>query len=211
MKKLVFQKEIGNFLGLFVLIFAAVFSAVSILSFAKTIDDNQHFIFVNPDANPNVNLDANLDVYDKCVQTNQPDSIFISKINVTAPLVFPDASESPNFKEALEKGVIIHPLSSLPGETGMVMILGHSAPVGWPKIKYDWVFSDLNNLTAGDRVSVFYQDCQYNYEVSNKYFLEKGERLPDDLGEDSASVLVLISCWPPGKDFRRIAIVAKTE
>jgi len=202
MKKNLLKKEIRNLLGLFVLIFAAVFSAVSILNSSKTIGNNQNLIFVNPDVNP--------DAHDKCVQTNQPDSIFISKINIAAPLIFPDESESPDFEEALEKGVIVHPLSSSPDKTGVVMILGHSAPLGWPKIKYDWVFSDLNNLAMGDRVSVFYQGCQYSYQVSSKYFLEKGESLPEDLG-DSESVLVLISCWPPGKDSRRIAIVAEAE
>lgn len=199
MKKNLLKKEIRDILGLFVLIFAAVFSAVTILNFSKTIGANQYFVFINPSA------------HDKCVQTNQPDSIFISKINITAPLVFPDESEGPDFKQALEKGVIVHPSSSSINGTGIVMVLGHSAPVGWPKIKYDWVFSDLNNLTAGDRVSVFYQGCQYNYQVSDKYFLEKGESLPDDLGENSESTLVLISCWPPGKDFRRIAVVAEAE
>ena len=211
MKKNLLKKEIRDLLGLFVLIFAAVFSAVSILSFSKTIGDNQHFIFVNPNANSNANIDAHLDVYDRCVQTSQPASIFISKINITAPLVFPDASESPDFKEALEKGVIVHPLSSLPDKVGMVMILGHSAPLGWPKIKYDWVFSDLNNLATGDSVNIFYQGCQYSYQISDKYFLERGESLPNNLGEDSNSVLILISCWPPGKDYRRIAVVAKIE
>ena len=207
MKKNLLKKEIRDLLGLFVLIFAAVFSAVSILNFAETVSGSQQFIFINLDSR----IDANSDAHDKCVQTNQPDSIFISKINITAPLVFPDASESPDFKEALEKGVIVHPLSSLPGRTGMVMILGHSAPLGWPKIKYDWVFSDLNNLTAGDSINIFYQGCQYVYSVSGKYFLERGESLPDDLGEDSNSILVLISCWPPGKDYRRIAVVAEIE
>jgi LPXTG-site transpeptidase (sortase) family protein len=86
--------------------------------------------------------------------------------------------------------------------------LGHSAPAGWPKIKYDWVFSRLNELSDGDEIFVYFENKKYTYQFSKKIFLEKGEELPSLL-TNSENILVLISCWPPGKDLRRIAVVAK--
>jgi len=138
---------------------------------------------------------------------NEVNKILIPKIGIEAPLVFPEESDS-DFTDDLNRGVVYFPESKLPGEKGEAVFLGHSAPLGWPKIRYDWVFSDLNKLESGDEVYVFFEDCQYVYQVRKKYFLDRGEDLPE-LESGSQSVLTLISCWPQGKDFRRIAIRAE--
>lgn len=127
-------------------------------------------------------------------------SIEIPKIQISAPLVLVE-NES-EVKKALDRGVVLWPNSSLPGQKGQTIILGHSAPPNWPKIKYDWVFSDLNKLEVGDEIFVYFEKKEFKYSVSKKIFLEKGGEIPKE------NVLVLISCWPPGKDLRRIAVLA---
>jgi sortase A len=135
-------------------------------------------------------------------------SLEIPKINVSAPLLFAGGQEK-NISKLLEKGVVHYQNSALPGETGQTIILGHSAPLGWPKIKYDWIFSRLADLTKGDKIFVYYNHRKYLYRVQNKIFLNRGEELPQFLTK-SGNVLILISCWPPGKDFKRIAVIAET-
>ena len=134
-------------------------------------------------------------------------SLEIPKIGVSAPLVFTETAEQEEIKKSLDVGVVHFPDSVLPGQAGQTIILGHSAPPNWPDIKYDDVFSRLNELEEGDEIFVYFEHQKYNYSVTDKFFLERGEEVPEYL-TNSDNMLVLISCWPPGKDIRRIAVEA---
>lgn len=141
--------------------------------------------------------------------TEKSDSVEVPKIEILTPLIFIESSENKDITAGLEKGVVHYSQSVLPGENGQTVILGHSAPSGWPKIKYDWVFSRLNDLNPGDEIFVNYQNRQYRYLVSEKYFLEAGEEIPSVGLTNSGNVLILISCWPPGANIKRIAVEAE--
>lgn len=136
-------------------------------------------------------------------------SLEIPKIEISAPLVFVKNSNGEDVYKSLDRGVVHFPSSVLPGEAGQTIILGHSAPPGWPKIKYDWVFSRINELAEGDEIFVYFDNKEFKYSVTKKIFLERGEEIPKDSLTNSKNVLILISCWPPGKDIRRIAVEAK--
>jgi LPXTG-site transpeptidase (sortase) family protein len=140
-------------------------------------------------------------------ENNIENTLEIPKIEIMAPLVIDKTLDDKAVFKALDKGVVYYPSSALPGSKGQTIILGHSAPLHWPKIKYDWVFSRLNDLESGDAIFVYFNGQKYSYSVKNKIFLKRGQKLPQDL-TNYDNVLVLISCWPPGKDLRRIAVVA---
>jgi sortase A len=107
----------------------------------------------------------------------------------------------------LDKGVIYYPGSVYPGQVGQIIILGHSAPVGWPKIKHDWVFSNLEKLEIGDSIMIDLNNKQYTYIVKKKAIIAAGADVP--AYNSDINVLTLISCWPPGKDYQRIAVQAE--
>lgn len=132
------------------------------------------------------------------------DSIEIEKIKISAPLILVKKKE--DVQNSLDRGVVLWPDSVFPGQKGQTIILGHSAPPNWPKIKYDWVFSNLNLLEKGDEIVIFFQKRKYTFTVEEKIFLNRGQELPKT--DPEKSILFLISCWPPGKDLRRIAIEA---
>jgi len=140
---------------------------------------------------------------------DQENSVEIPKIEISAPLVFAESTEQTDMQKALDTGVVLYPDSVVPGDNGQTIILGHSAPVGWPKIKYDWVFSRLNELAEGDEIIVYFNNRKYTYIVSRKVFLERGEEISQEGLTNDENMLVLVSCWPPGKDLRRIAVEAK--
>jgi LPXTG-site transpeptidase (sortase) family protein len=140
-----------------------------------------------------------------CLDQNR---IEIPIIEVSAPVISTD-KESEVYND-LNTGVVHFPGSADPGEQGQTLILGHSAPPNWPKIKYDGVFSRLNDLQPGDQIAVYYNCQKITYTVQNKYFIDRGEEIPKSL-TSTDSMLVLISCWPPGKDYKRIAVEAKME
>lgn len=135
-------------------------------------------------------------------------SIEIPKIDILAPLVFAESADNKEIGKDLNEGAVVFPNSVMPGSSGQTTVLGHSAPSGWPKTKYEWIFSQLDALTVGDEIFVYFNHKKYFYSVTQKIFLEKGGEIPENL-TSSDSMLVLISCWPPGKDIRRIAVLAK--
>jgi LPXTG-site transpeptidase (sortase) family protein len=133
--------------------------------------------------------------------------IEIPKIEVSAPIVL--AKNEKEVESQLKKGVVLFPGSALPGEKGATIILGHSAPPNWPKIMYDWVFTKLQYLQEGDEIFVYFNGKKYKYKVKEKVILKKGQEIP--WKDSSENFLVLISCWPPGKDVKRMAVRANLD
>jgi len=141
--------------------------------------------------------------------SEKENSLEIPKVEVSAPLIF--VEDIDEVHKTLDKGVVHFPDSVLPGEKGQTIILGHSAPPNWPDINYDNVFSRLNELEGEDEIFVYFNHQKYNYSVIKKIFLERGEEIPENTLTNSDNMLILISCWPPGKDIRRIAVEAKLK
>ena len=113
--------------------------------------------------------------------------------------------------KTLDNGVVHFPDSVLPGQKGQIIVLGHSAPPNWPDIKYDNVFSRLNELEKGDEVFVYFDHKEYIYSVETKVFLEIGQDIPKNDLTNANNMLVLVSCWPPGKNIKRIALEASLK
>jgi len=205
------KQEIGKILGLFLFTFIIVFTVVSLVNLLNDIKDIKESKPLIISLVGKQGLEQ-----EKPIGIEQEDSIVIPKIEVRAPLVFLKDKES-DFLSALDRGVAHYPGSSLPDEKGTAIFLGHSAPKGWPKIRHDWVFSSLNELeqgregTEGDEIYIIYQNYQYSYKVIEKIFLDKGEKIPEYLTNSENYYLILISCWPPGQDLRRIAVVAERK
>lgn len=135
-----------------------------------------------------------------------PGVLQIPKLDVSAPLIF--VSDTAVVQDTLAKGVVHWPESVLPGEKGQTFILGHSAPPNWPKIRYEWVFSKISRLSPGDEIFVSFDGKDYSFRVTRQIFLERGEEIPKNL-ESNKSFIYLITCWPPGKDIRRLAVEAE--
>ncbi len=135
--------------------------------------------------------------------------IEIPSINIEAPIVFSENADPEDLEKLLDEGVVHFPKSVLPLENGTTILLGHSAPFGWPKIKHDWVFSDVVKLEKGDEIIIYFDNKKITYYVTDTIFLEKGEEIPEKDLTNSQNYLIIISCWPPGKDSKRIAIMSE--
>ncbi len=140
--------------------------------------------------------------------SEKENSLEIPRIDLLAPLIFVDNSNEEDLEKELNRGVVHFPTSALPGQMGQTIILGHSAPSGWPKINYDWVFSNLDQLNEGDEIFVHFKNKKFSYYVIKKIFLSKGEEVSEEDLPNFKNMLILITCWPPGKDLKRIAVEA---
>lgn len=138
-------------------------------------------------------------------------SIEIPSLNIVAPIIIGESTQVYALERSLDKGVVYYPGSVLPGEVGQIAILGHSAPPNWPQIKYDWVFTDINNLNPGDLVILHFNNRQYTYKMMEKSIIKRGQEVGTNGLNGKNNILTLISCWPPGKDYQRIAVYAELQ
>ena len=136
----------------------------------------------------------------------------ISKLNISAPIISNEKNASKErIKQQLRKGVLLYS-DVLPGEKGKVIILGQSTQAGLSIINYTNIFSDLNQLEKGDEILIYYNKKKYIYEVfDKKIFLPKDEKQALLIQDANQSILILLTCWPPGKDYKRLGILTKLK
>ena len=163
------------------------------------------FLFGSPQNNNSGNIPQEINPILNFDYSEKENSVEIPKIEVSAPLNF--VEDIDKVHKTLDIGPVHYPDSVLPGEKGQTIILGHSAPPNWPDIKYDNVFSNLDKLEKGDQIFVYFDHREYIYSVETIVFLEIRQDIPDNL-TNSDSMLVLVSCWPPGKNIKRISVGA---
>ncbi len=140
------------------------------------------------------------------------DEVVISSIGVTAPIVETTGTTEGEYRAALDRGVVRFPEGAYPGEKGLLVLLGHSAPPGWPDINYDRVFTEIDKLKEGDKVEVCHNNKLSVYTVVNeeigKQVYGVGEDVPLLYPGENKKELVLMTCWPPGSSANRIGIRA---
>lgn len=130
----------------------------------------------------------------------------IEKIGVESPIVFTQSLEE--IDKDLKKGVALFPQSAFPGQKGLAIILGHSGPPGWPDVDFDTVFSRVGELDQGDEIKAILDGKTFIFRVNKKVILEQGKDFPYSL-DDFKSNLLILSCWPPGKNYKRIGVQAE--
>lgn len=133
-------------------------------------------------------------------------TILIERIGVQAPIIFTKNLEE--IDKDLKKGAALFPQSAFPGQNGLSIILGHSGPPGWPNVDYDTVFSKVEELDSGDEIKAILDGKTFTFKVNKKVILEQGKDFPYSL-DNSKSNLLLLSCWPPGKNYKRIGVQAE--
>ncbi len=203
-----FAKELKNIFLFFVFSLIIIFLILNIIQFFNFINRQVEVLIETPaqallQATPTLTFP--LLPHTSTVKEN---SLEIVKLGLETPLVFAASTDVKAISQDLKNGAVVYPGSSLPGQAGKLIVLGHSSPLGWPKIRYDWIFSNLANLEFGDNVLINFEHNQYNFKVSRKIFLEKGQAIPENTLDDSKEFLYLVTCWPPGKDFKRLVIEA---
>jgi sortase A len=134
------------------------------------------------------------------------DQIIIPKIGVRAKVLWDPNKEK--LLEELKNGIIHYPESEFPGEKGNIILIGHSSGIPADAGKYDNVFSLLFQLKKGDRITLYFKGNQFNYSVFRKKII-RSDFKDLKLNSFGDSNLVLITCWPLGTNFRRLAVLAR--
>jgi LPXTG-site transpeptidase (sortase) family protein len=141
----------------------------------------------------------------KTLYTDRQNILELPTLSLFLPIIFSQNADKEVIIKDLNKGVVYYPGSVYPGQPGQIVILGHSAPSNWPKSQA-WQFTRLGELNIGDVVLIDLNNKQYKYIVKSKIIIEKGAGVPVSNNIANTNVLTLISCWPPGEDYQRIAV-----
>lgn len=135
--------------------------------------------------------------------------ILIPKINVEVPVVYGlGTNEEKAVQHALEEGVVHYAGTPEPGQTGNVVIVGHSSNNILNKGKYKFAFVLLKRMEVGDTMYLQKGGQRYTYQVFENRVIP-----PSDvsvLGTSSRpNTITLITCDPPGTSINRRVVVAE--
>lgn len=135
-------------------------------------------------------------------------SVVIPKINVNTPVVADvNPGDKAAYLNALNFGAA-HALGTVkPGEVGNSYIFAHSTADIFNIERYAAVFTLLNKLEPGDRITTFHSGKRYDYKVTRKYIVDFNDVHPLTATYDKP-VLTLQTCDPPGTEFQRLIITA---
>ncbi|OGN06894.1 MAG: hypothetical protein A2750_03000 [Candidatus Yanofskybacteria bacterium RIFCSPHIGHO2_01_FULL_45_42] len=139
-------------------------------------------------------------------------NLVVDGVNVFAPIIFGVGDDNDVIYKNLEKGVVHYSNTPKPGEGGVSIILGHSSAYPWYRGSYGAVFALLSKLKAGDKVIVQYSDGRtFNYVVKRSIIFNpfSGDGRLKEIESSPRSTIVLVSCWPVGTNYRRIAVEAE--
>ena len=138
--------------------------------------------------------------------------LVIDKIGIDAPMVFNVPDDNDRIYARLQDGVVHYSVTAKPGNPGTALILGHSSAYPWYKGKYGAVFALLSKLSPGDRFYVQYADNRsFIYEVKGSLVFNpfKSDDRVAALERLGGNNIILISCYPVGTTYLRIAVQAQ--
>lgn len=138
--------------------------------------------------------------------------IIIPKINVDAPVVYDVPSLDEHVVQSkLKNGVVHYPIpgaSSMPGEQGNTVILGHSSNDVFDDGGYKFVFVQLDKLDKGDTFYLNYQGTRYTYSVTEKKIINPTE-VSTLVINNGKPLATLVTCTPPGTALKRLVVIAE--
>lgn len=140
----------------------------------------------------------------------------IDRIGVSVPIVFGVPPVADTIYKNLTGGVVHYGLTPKPGQRGTAVILGHSSLYPWDFNKYGAPFALLGKLTAGDQLTVRYEDGRvFRYTMKQSLVFNPLQGDDDgrltELEKSSKPLLILVTCWPINTTQSRLAVQAELE
>ncbi len=135
-----------------------------------------------------------------------PTRIEIPKINLSAAVVNPTITTVAVLDKELLRGVVRYPTSALLGETGNVVLFGHSSYLPVVGNQAYKTFNEIQKLVVGDSITVYSSGTAYTYRVRSVV----KESANDGVIELSVTgrVLTLVTCSSFGAKEDRFVVTA---
>lgn len=108
----------------------------------------------------------------------------------------------------MSKSLAHLPGSALPGEKGNIFISGHSALSQFFALKMA-VFSKLPDLKKGDQIIIEALGSKFIYEVTGFKVVDPKDLSVINAPEGQGRYISLMTCVPPGLNFKRLVVLGK--
>lgn len=131
-----------------------------------------------------------------------------SKFSLTIPSLKMEGEKVLVDSNDLSKALAQLPGSALPGEKGNVFISGHSALSQFFELKKA-VFGKLADLKKGDQIIIEAGGVKYVYEVVSFKVVNPNDVSVINPPEDQGRYISLMTCVPPGLNFKRLVVLGK--
>lgn len=125
----------------------------------------------------------------------------IPKLKIEGSPVYVDSND-------LSKGLAQLPGSALPGEKGNVFISGHSAGSSFFAGEMA-IFAKLTDLKKGDEISVEAGSAKFVYRVVEIKVVDPSDLSVIPAPEEQGRYISLMTCVPPGLNFKRLVVLGK--
>lgn len=133
--------------------------------------------------------------------------IYIPRIRVGAPIVWPKQTDDKTINDALLQGVVHYPGTAEPGQKGNVFLTGHSSFYWWVKSDYKTVFTLVPQLIGGDKIYVYNRGVRYVYQVTETFDVNPNQT--EVLKPTTDAMVTLSTCVPIGTANKRRIVRAK--
>jgi LPXTG-site transpeptidase (sortase) family protein len=128
-------------------------------------------------------------------------SITIPKLKIENVTVYVQEND-------LYKGLVQLPGTALPGERGNVFISGHSSASKLIPYKNVY-FSNLQKMEKGDEVIVEAEGTRFKYSVVALKVVDPKDTSVIEPPDDGSRYISLMTCVPPGLNFKRLVVLGK--
>lgn len=172
--------------------------AIFFLTFYPALYQETRYAFISPKV-PTAIKPVNIDF-----------GIVIPKIQANAKVIDNVDPFNPKiYQVALTKGVAHALGTAYPGQPGNDFIFAHSSVDWYVATRYNSVFYLLHRLEKGDEIDLYYHSKKYRYSVTEKTVVDPADVSYLRRGIKDTSTLTLMTCWPPGTNYKRLIIRAK--
>jgi len=140
------------------------------------------------------------------VAPEAPVRIAVKKIDLNVTIENPTSTDIEVLDAALLKGAVRYPTSAQLGQEGTVLLFGHSSYLPIVNNKNFKAFDDIQNLVAGDSISVYSAGMEYRYSVTSM----RKAKATEDVVELPATGkhLALVTCDSFGTKSDRFIVTA---
>lgn len=131
--------------------------------------------------------------------------ISIPSLNLENVKVFVDTN---NFDQNLAH----LPGSALPGERGNAFVTGHSSlPQFFNQNNYKAIFAHLPDIKKGDNLIIEAGGQRFEYIVQGLKIVDPKETWVTNPPDNQGRYLTLMTCVPPGLNFKRLIVLSKIK
>lgn len=210
-KSVKWLKDILGFFGLFIVFF--VISSLVVMG-PTLYSKISYYFFIGDVKNDNENLGLPVTSLDNSTtapaDTNKQvigeDKIIIPKINVDAPLVYPQTVDNKTILDALQNGVVHYPGTAFPGQAGNTFVTGHSSYYWWSGGEYNRIFTLLDKLQTNDLIYIHYRGEEYIYKMRDSIVVSPKQT--EVLKPTTTPTLSIMTCTPIGTNLKRLIVRA---